>query len=172
MDTATESQLFKHLLSVDPFFVPPLSTRVDIKTYAKKLSLNAIGFEAWVEGTLAGMINIYIESQGEESPPEKAFISNVSLLKEYQGRGLAQHLLNDCLAYCREKNILWMTLVVDRENIIALSFYQKNGFTPISFQVNESNQETQENIKSNHVKLNQVEVNQGEVQLVLALEEL
>src|SRR5690349_14652885 len=82
-------QIVFHLLLCDQLFTPPLSSRVSIEEYAKKIELNALRFEAWDCDQLVGLVAIYMNDEKKS----EAFITNVSVLDEYRGRGVATQLL-------------------------------------------------------------------------------
>ena len=56
---ATEAQIAEHLARCDADFVPPLSGRVEINDYAKKISIKAKRFEAWSGDILVGLVAAY-----------------------------------------------------------------------------------------------------------------
>ena len=78
----------EHLLRCDARFTPPLSTRVDIAAYAKKIRDEAWTFEAWDRRGLAGLVAAYVDP-GKRS----CDITDVSVLAEHCGKGVATRLV-------------------------------------------------------------------------------
>ena len=118
-------ELRQHLIYSDTSFFPSLSTRVDLETYAKKIYDRANRFEAWDNGNLIGLVAVYCDNH-EKHP---AFITNVSVLPTYQGKGIASQLMNNCLEYIREQEFGVVELEVNQHNLVAVAVYQKYGFS-------------------------------------------
>lgn len=57
-----------------------------------------------------------------------AMLKKVYVKEEYRGKGIAQNLLNQCLAYAREKNYDYIFLQTYHRLERARAFYSKNGF--------------------------------------------
>ena len=121
-NVSDEKDILIHLEACDNNFIPPLSSKVNISEYSKKLVNKSVRFEAWDKLLLVGLVSIYFNEA------EKGFISNVSLVKEYQGSGIAKRLINICIGYSIEKNIESIELEVNLNNIVALNLYYKLGF--------------------------------------------
>jgi len=101
-----------------------LDKTVDITTYSKKIAENCITFEAWINNDLAGLIAAYFND------PENTagFITNVSILKAYAGRGVASELLKNCIGYGTENKFKEISLEVHDNNERAIRLYKKSGF--------------------------------------------
>src|SRR3954451_25335364 len=91
-DTATTDDVHAHLMRCDADFTPPLSARRDLGDYAAKLAERAARFEAWDGARLVGLVAAYVTP----GIPE-AFISNVSVVSELSGHGVAAALVADCI---------------------------------------------------------------------------
>jgi ribosomal protein S18 acetylase RimI-like enzyme len=122
--TATEKNIFLHLTDCDNNFTPPLSERTDLGAYAKKLFEKAVTFEAWSDNYLIGLIAAYLNPDDKRS----AFITNISVTKEFTGKGIASRLLRNCIAYCAKNDYFVITLEVNRNNSQAIGFYNKHQF--------------------------------------------
>lgn len=122
--TATEKNIFLHLTYCNNNFTPPLSERTDLGSYAKKIFENAVTFEAWSDDQLIGLIAAYLSADDTRS----VFITNISVTKEFTGKGIASRLLRNCIAHCVKNDYFVITLEVNRNNSPAISFYQKNQF--------------------------------------------
>lgn len=121
---ATEQEIFEFLNKCDSSFMPPLSSRVNIQEYSKKIFENAVNFEAWDKGSLIGLISSYYNDQRGET----GFISNVCVMPQYQGLGVANELLSLCLSYGRLAKFKMLRLEVALANNKAQNFYKKAGF--------------------------------------------
>lgn len=121
---ASEKQVIEHLLYCDADFIPPLSQRVEINLYAKKIIANAIRFEAWFDYTLIGLVAVYCNDNENHT----AFITSVSVLRAWLRKGIAERLIKQCVKYAIESNIQHISLEVARNNIAAVSLYEKLGF--------------------------------------------
>jgi ribosomal protein S18 acetylase RimI-like enzyme len=121
--TATTQEIVDHLTLCDASFTPPLSERVDIRDYAAKLSAHAMRFEAWDDETLIGLVAAY-----PDQTHGRMFISNVSVLPEWRGRGVAAGLLARCGDAARDLGLRSMVLEVAEENVAARRLYERLGF--------------------------------------------
>jgi ribosomal protein S18 acetylase RimI-like enzyme len=126
-NTAATGQIIAHLEQASELFVPPLRQRVHIADYGKKIAENCVTFEAW-EGTyLVGLIAAYFN----DTKRITGFITSVSVLKEYVGRGVGHQLLEQCIDYARELEFREIKLEVFNKNNNAILFYQRAGFEEV-----------------------------------------
>lgn len=125
LNKATEEEISNHLSICDDDFVPPLSRRVAIGSYAHKIAENAMRFEAWEADVLVGSIAAYCN----DSERRIAYITSVSVLRRWQGRGIASRLLELCVEYVKERGFDCIELEVDSGNVGATKLYEKNSFT-------------------------------------------
>src|SRR3954449_13200975 len=123
-DTATTDDVHAHLRRCDADFTPPLSTRRDLGDYAAKLAERAARFEAWDGGRLVGLVAAYVTPGAPE-----AFISNVSVVSELRGHGVAAALVADCIDRARGSGAATLRLEVATADRAAGRFYEKLGFT-------------------------------------------
>ena len=123
-DTATTDDVHAHLMRCDADFTPPLSSRLALEDYAAKLAERAARFEAWDEGRLVGLVAAYVTPGAPE-----AFISNVSVVPELRGHGVAAALVADCIDRARGSGAATLTLEVATADRTAGRFYEKLGFT-------------------------------------------
>ena len=121
--TATEADIAAHLTRCAAEFVPSLDQRVNIPVYAAKLAAKAVSFEAWQETLLAGLIACYFNVETRQ-----AYISSVSVNKELKGSGAALQLLQNCLQYAKQCGMTTIRLEVNKDNLRAINFYERNGF--------------------------------------------
>ncbi len=124
LNKASAAQIADHLLRCDADFVPPLSGRVEIKDYAKKIASKAMRFEAWSGGTLVGLVAAYCNDQGKRI----AYITSVSVLKEWTGKGIAARLMSRCIEHAKASGMRQISLEVASENTPAIKLYERGGF--------------------------------------------
>jgi ribosomal protein S18 acetylase RimI-like enzyme len=122
--TATEQEVLFHLEDCSASFIPPLSERINIAEYAKKIYENSMTFEAWEAGVLAGLIAAYFNNTRDRI----GFITNVSVVKAFTGLGVASKLLAMCIEHARNNDFLKLKLEVNKNNTPAIRFYSKFGF--------------------------------------------
>lgn len=127
--TVSENDIVLHLNKCNNSFVPPINTRINITDYAKKIFNNAITFEAWKDTELVGLIATYFNKE-----TNLGFITNVSVMKEYMGAGIASKLLKMCIEYAANLNYNEIKLEVFKDNVPAVNFYKKYNFTQIETQ--------------------------------------
>jgi len=77
---ASEVEIAEHLAHCDADFLPPLSSRVEIVDYARKIVAQAARFEAWSGGRLVGLVAMYCNDQERQI----AYITSVSVLSKRQ----------------------------------------------------------------------------------------
>lgn len=121
---ASEAEIAEHLSRCDGDFVPPLSGRVEIIDYAKKIASKATRFEAWSGGRLVGLVAAYCNDQESHS----AYITSVSVLREWTGKGIAERLMNQCVEHARASGMQRISLEVAGGNAAAIKLYKKSGF--------------------------------------------
>ena len=121
---ACEEQIAQHLSQCDADFVPPLSTRLDINDYAKKITSKAIRFEAWSGGVLVGLVAAY----SNDHLARIAYITSVSVLKTWTEKGIAAHLIEQCVKHVKASGMQEIRLEVANDNAPAIRLYEKSGF--------------------------------------------
>ena len=124
LNQATEAEIANHLSRCDVDFVPPLSGRIEISSYAHKIAGNAMRFEAWAGGALVGLVAVYC-NDGER---RSAYITTVSVLQAWQGRRIALRLLEQCIERVNELGFERIELEVDSGNGSAIKLYEKKSF--------------------------------------------
>jgi ribosomal-protein-alanine N-acetyltransferase len=124
LDSVGANVLLAHLRAADAGFTPPLSSRVNLADYAGKLATRARRVEAWESDLLVGLIALYAND-----PDRGGFITNVSVLPDYQGQGIARELLTRTLALAAELGLPRLRLEVYADNKAALALYRRHGFS-------------------------------------------
>jgi ribosomal protein S18 acetylase RimI-like enzyme len=128
VNRSSAAEVAAHLLRANAAFEPPLSSRVDIRTYAQKLHDRAVRFEAWLSEELVGLVASYCNQPDEG----KSFVTSVSVLPEWQGQGIAGRLMRKCIEHVRVLGFGQMELEVDQRSLPAVVLYQKLGFNTLS----------------------------------------
>jgi len=121
---ASGPEIARHLSRCDADFAPPLSSRVEITEYARKIAGKAARFEAWSGGALIGLVAAYCNDRERRI----AYITNVSVLREWTGRGIAARLLRRCIEHARGTGMRRIRLEVESDNAPAIKLYARSGF--------------------------------------------
>ncbi len=124
LNSASEVEIAEHLSRCDTAFVPPLSGRVEISDYAQKIASKATRFEAWSGGTLVGLVAAYCNDHEKRI----AYITSVSVLREWIGNGIAVRLVGQCIEYAKTSGMRQISLEVASDNAPAIRLYEKSGF--------------------------------------------
>ena len=124
IDTSGAQEIKRHLVACDETFHPHLSSKVDLAEYSTKLANCATRFEAWSDGALVGLVSVYCNNIESGS----AYITNVSVLPAFTGRGIARRLLSSCRDHASNKGFVCLSLEVDPNAQSALYLYQRLGF--------------------------------------------
>jgi ribosomal protein S18 acetylase RimI-like enzyme len=124
LNEASEAEIAEHLLYCDASFTPPLTGRVEIRSYAHKIAGKATRFEAWADDTLVGLVAAYCNDNERRT----AYITSVSVVKGWRGKGVASHLLEQCIVRARELGFACIELEVETRNIGAVKLYGRSGF--------------------------------------------
>lgn len=122
---ATAADIAHHLVRCDAEFMPPLSGRVIIESYAEKLASRAVRFEAWTDSELIGLVAAYCN----DAESGVSHITSVSVLKERTGEGIATRLLRECIEYAKLQNFGRIRLEVAAGHGSAIRVYEKCGFS-------------------------------------------
>lgn len=124
LNKASEAQIAEHLLRCDADFVPPLSDRVEINDYAKKITSKATRFEAWSGDKLVGLVAAYCNDWEQRI----AYITSVSVSREWMGKGIAARLVGQCVEHAKVSGMRQISLEVANDNVPAIGLYEKSGF--------------------------------------------
>jgi ribosomal protein S18 acetylase RimI-like enzyme len=124
LNKASEAEIAEHLRACDADFSPPLSGRIEIKDYTQKIVGKAARFEAWSSGTLVGLVAAYCNDQEKRI----GYITSVSVLREWTGKGIAERLMLQCIEHARSSDMRQINLEVSSENRPAIMLYEKSGF--------------------------------------------
>jgi len=107
----------------------PLSMRVDIPAYLEKITNNG---ECYIlidskQGP-AGFIGFYTNDKKNR----KAYLSIISILPHFQGKGYGKKLMELMISKCVEMGMIDISLEVQSTNIKAINCYKKFGFNNVA----------------------------------------
>lgn len=122
--TATEKEIYTHLLDCNNSFTPPLGNRVNLQDFSKKIFARSTTFEAWANQMLVGLLSVYLNDKVNHL----GYINNVSITKDYMGKGIATTLLNLCVEHAEQYNFKEINLEVAKNNTRAIQLYKNIGF--------------------------------------------
>lgn len=129
LNGATSDEIVQHLTVCSEYFSPPLDTRVIISDYARKLRRFGTSLEKWNENRLVGLVVAYFNSDSKT-----VFVSSVSVLPDFQGRGIATELMENLAREASRASFSKIRLKVSQKNTIARKFYTSLGFRPDSLE--------------------------------------
>ncbi len=81
-------------------------------------------FEAWVAGTMVGLVAAYFNDEDRRV----VFITDVSVETEFRRIGIASELVGHCIERAKEQGFDGIELEVDRANGPAIDLYSRYGF--------------------------------------------
>lgn len=126
-NSTTLVSILDHLEKCSNLFNPPLDKVVSITDYSKKIFENACTFESWDRKKLVGLVAVYYN----DMETKVGYITNVSVLSEYQGKGISSKLLRQAIEFGKKKNFTSVRLQVHHSNKKATMIYKNNGFITI-----------------------------------------
>jgi len=112
-----------HLEFSSEQFNPPLNTYIKINEYASKVRSKSDTFEAWNDNVLIGLLAVYTNKS-----INSAYITNLSLDKNFKKQGIAKRLLLKCIGHYKKLNCKQIDLEVFKINQNAINFYKKYNF--------------------------------------------
>jgi ribosomal protein S18 acetylase RimI-like enzyme len=124
-NTSTERDVAEHLQCCDASFIPRLSARTDLPEYSHKITSKAERFEAWSTDRLVGLVAAYCNDMNTRI----AYITSVSVLQEWTGKGIARRLVDDCVDHARGIGMTRIALEVFSDNLPAIRLYEGRGFS-------------------------------------------
>ena len=117
-----EKDIIEFLKKIDSLFKIPLSQKINLEEYSKKIIRNADVFLAFDSESIVGIVVGY-------NNDKELKISNMSILvvlNEYQGKGIAKKLVNNFLDLAKNKKMEKVKLsTVDAR---ALKLYESLNF--------------------------------------------
>ena len=110
--------------NIDKDFPIPVSEKVDIEKYVKKLIENGCIFIAKYDEKIIGLCAGYIN----DLQNYKAYISILGVDSNFRKMGIAKELVAQFIKEACNNNMKKLLLETHKENISALKFYKKNDF--------------------------------------------
>jgi ribosomal protein S18 acetylase RimI-like enzyme len=122
---ATVKDVQQHLERCSEDFKPPLQSYVNILEYSEKIINNAETFEVWHEHKLVALVAVYLN----DTRKQNAYITNVSVEKKFQGKGIASILLDTIIDKAITLKFKFITLRVMLDNQRAIGLYSLKNFS-------------------------------------------
>lgn len=115
-------KFYNFLVEVDKDFPTPLSDRVNLYEYAKKLASSAVVSAIFNENKILGMVALYCN----DTEKGYAYVPLVAVLPEARGRKISRALMASAVSIARDNN--FKIIGIHTENSIALHLYESLGF--------------------------------------------
>jgi ribosomal protein S18 acetylase RimI-like enzyme len=126
-------RLLALIRDLDPTYVPPISSRTDLRTYCEKLIRRAEVFILEDPGTEPGRepnADIgFVAFYANDRHGGSAFVSSIGIRPQHRRKGIGAALLDAAVEVCRERGMRRVLLEVADRNTRARGFYRKYGFT-------------------------------------------
>ena len=123
VNESSKDDIRTHLFCCDGQFTPRLSERVDLGEYSSKIREKSFTLEAWKCQNLVGLVAAYMNI-----PDSSCYITNVSVLVDFAGRGIANRLLVACFEQAKTHGIKTVSLEVSKDSHPAIRLYEKFDF--------------------------------------------
>ena len=114
-------RLENFLYEVDEDFVPSLSSRVNLKEYSHKLSLNASNLFVTLDGIDVASCSLYCNTS-------IGYVSSVAVKSEYRRMDIGYKMMQEVFRYAIENKCKSIQLEVGVNNISAIAFYESLRF--------------------------------------------
>ena len=119
-----KEQLVDILNCFKPYLESLKNGVVCIEDIATKFFMYATIAVLYQNNKIIGFISFYCNNTDNRT----AFISLIAVLPEYTKKGFGKKLMEEAFEYCKNKEMKYIRLEVKKNNINALTFYQKFGF--------------------------------------------
>lgn len=124
-EEADVQELYDFLKEVDGYFQPPISTKIDLKSYAEKMANHATNFVARDNGQTIGFSSTYIHKA-----PELSFGTFVCVKKEYQKDGLiGTELMLSGNREAKAKGSRGVWCMIRKSDVALWKFYKRLGYS-------------------------------------------
>ena len=124
LDEKYLEKLNNFLNEIDSDFPIPLSEKVDLFEFSKKILSLGIVFAEFDGDTICGAILFY----ANDTETKTAYVSVLGVLKSHRKKGIAQRLLSECIKTLSEMDFKTVSLYTHKTNLGAIALYEKNGF--------------------------------------------
>lgn len=120
-----EKEVFDALFHLrNNLFNQKINNKSVLRNLSKKYSDSAIVLGAVINGVVKGLSAFYCNDVNNH----RAFLSIIVVDKSIQGNGIGRCLLEETKIICRRKEMRFLLLNVNKNNLSAIKFYQNNGF--------------------------------------------
>jgi ribosomal protein S18 acetylase RimI-like enzyme len=127
-NTISLEKLYNFYAENTEVFIPSLTVQVSsLPEYVHKLKKYATLFEAYDGSLLVGLVAIYLNNLETKT----GFITSVIVIPMYQNNGIANILMKNVIDFAKVEGFVKISLEVFKENIKAISLYQKYRFNKI-----------------------------------------
>lgn len=117
--------LIRYFHLLDNSFEPPLSSYVNIESYAEKLINNAyVCISKDSDNNFIGLFAVYINNNVDKI----AYLSSIAVMDDYKGKGYARQILEYVINIAKSADMKTLRLEVKKSYPRAIRFYEKNGF--------------------------------------------
>lgn len=125
--TENVDTIYNFLVATDELSIPPLSHRMDLYEFAKKIRQKATIFEYKNEGKVVALNAVYVNKY-----PLDSYATSLAVLPEFEGYGLGAKLILKAINYCKEYGSEGYRLQMRKSNSVMLDFYHKMKFEIIA----------------------------------------
>jgi ribosomal protein S18 acetylase RimI-like enzyme len=119
-----EPGLLAFIESVDYSFNPPLSTRVDLGPWLKKVLKMGVVLVSVEQTNIEGVIAFYCNDRESR----QAFITFLGVAKSARRQGIGRGLLEEAILVCRRKGMKSVLLTTGSGNEASIPLYRELGF--------------------------------------------
>ena len=121
--TIDSQEFHNYLKEVDNLLIPPLSSRVNLAEYAKKVTSKAVMFVAKDGADWVGVEAVYFNEY-----PEFSFTTHLSVKKEYQNNSMVgTELMLRQLRYLKKNRTKGLRFSIRKSNTQLLNYHLKTG---------------------------------------------
>ncbi len=141
-DVPATVPLLLRLKRLNEEFDPLLKVRDDAEAQATELLRTQLADPKWIvlvaegdgadRGKLVGFVRATVRDRPFYTPPSEGVIVDIYLLPLYRRRGVGEYLLRETSAALKAKGAGLVTAEFPAQNEIAVRFYAKRGFRPVT----------------------------------------
>lgn len=118
------NKAFEFINNVDKTFPVPISDRVDIVSFTKKILERAIILQAVIDDEIVGLSSFYANDFGNM----KAYLTFIAVKSNYMNMGIASKLIIKMFVILKDIGMVTVEAITDENNNIARTLYEKLGF--------------------------------------------
>ncbi len=119
-----ESSICAYLHEIDSIFPVPMSSRMNIEEYTKKLLKYGVVIAAEDDGKIVGICMGYANDEAYG----RAYLGTLGVSERYRSLGVGSELIDAMLVFARNRKMKYIGLHAHRDNLGAIRFYQRKGF--------------------------------------------